>query len=109
MARECILKYGKWKKAESVRKIEEVDQMVMMEQFMNNLKPETRYEIVRLDIKDILEAGRKADQLKTVHGSSKDSAGSKMRPDLQGWNGNPSGFRNGNRSTNHYGGGASHA
>ncbi|KAK3895276.1 hypothetical protein Pcinc_000993 [Petrolisthes cinctipes] len=84
MARECILKYGKWKKAESVRKIEEVDQMVMMEQFMNNLKPETRYEIVRLDIKDILEAGRKADQLKTVHGSSKDSAGSKMRPDLQG-------------------------
>ncbi|KAK3886585.1 hypothetical protein Pcinc_009233 [Petrolisthes cinctipes] len=109
MARECILKYGKWKKAECVRRIEEVDQMVMMEQFMNNLKPEMKYEIVRLDIKDILEAGRKADQLKTVHGSSKDSTESKGRPNHQGWNGNPGGFKNGNRSTNYYGGGVSHA
>ncbi|KAK3872950.1 hypothetical protein Pcinc_021974 [Petrolisthes cinctipes] len=83
--------------------------MVMIEQFMNNLKPEMKYEIVRLDIKDILEAGRKADQLKIVHGSSKDSTESKGRPNHQGWNGNPSGFKNGDGSTNHHGGGASHA
>ena len=55
---------------------------MMLEHFINNLKPELRYEIVKLDIKDVMEA-----RLKVAYDLCKDNSVSKVRPSHQGWSG----------------------
>ena len=50
MARECSFKFHKWLKAENVNEKEDLWQLIMLEHFRYNLKPDLRYEIMKFDI-----------------------------------------------------------
>lgn len=79
VAREIVLKCDKWLKSEDVKSKEDVIQLLMLEHFRNILKPKLKFEIMKLDIKNVIEAGRKADQLVVAYGLSKGASKSNQR------------------------------
>ena len=68
MVRERTLKLEKWLKSENMRSMEDMKQMKLLEHFKNNVRPNMKFEIMRADVKIVMEAGRKADQLEAAYG-----------------------------------------
>ncbi|XP_063875048.1 uncharacterized protein LOC135108203 [Scylla paramamosain] len=62
MAREVILKLDRWLKAEEATTLEEVKGVIQMEQFMSQMPLSVRCELASHDVKDVMEAGRRADK-----------------------------------------------
>ena len=71
MARECCLKLDRWMKAEDVDTMEEMREVFLMEHFMDQLPPNLKYELISHEVKDVMEAGRRADNYCEAHGLSK--------------------------------------
>ena len=43
-------------------------QVILLEHFKNNVRPNMKFEIMRADVWTVMEAGRKADQLEAAYG-----------------------------------------
>ena len=71
MARQCCLKMDRWMKAEEVETIEEMREVFLMEHFMDQLPPNLKYELISHEVKDVMEAGRRADNYCEAHGLNK--------------------------------------
>lgn len=65
----------------------ELFRLLVMEHFMNSLSSNVRYEIVKCEMKDVVEEGRKADQFWATFGSYRNETslgeGSKIFPGLR--------------------------
>ncbi|XP_063841016.1 uncharacterized protein LOC135089382 [Scylla paramamosain] len=72
MAREVILKLDRWLKAEEATTLEEVKGVIQMEQFMSQMPLSVRCELASHDVKDVMEAGRRADKYCAVRGMNGD-------------------------------------
>ncbi|XP_063863059.1 uncharacterized protein LOC135102162 [Scylla paramamosain] len=72
MAREVILKLDRWLKAEEATTLEEVKGVIQMEQFMSQMPLSVRCELASHDVKDVMEAGRRADKYCAVRGLNGD-------------------------------------
>ena len=68
MACDCGLKFDRWMKSENVETIEEMRNVVLMEHFMDQVSPAIKYELISLGVRDIMEAGRRADNYCQAHG-----------------------------------------
>lgn len=80
MARECCLKMDRWMKAEEANSIEEMREVFLMEHFMDQLPPNIKYELISHKVKDVMEAGRKADSYCEAHGLSRGEYQGGRRP-----------------------------
>ncbi|XP_063879416.1 uncharacterized protein LOC135110719 [Scylla paramamosain] len=72
MAREVILKLDRWLKAEEATTLEEVKGVIQTEQFMSQMPLSVRCELASHDVKDVMEAGRRADKYCAVRGMNGD-------------------------------------
>lgn len=71
MARDCCLKMDRWMKAENVNTREEMREVFLLEHFMHQVPPNLRYELISHEVKDVMEAGRRADNYCEALGLSK--------------------------------------
>ena len=67
MARNCSIKFEKWLKSKSIQTIEQLKQLILLEHFYNQLYGNMKYEISKENIDNVLDAGRKADQLSEAY------------------------------------------
>ncbi len=75
LAREVDLKLDRWLKATTSEKpttSEEIKAVMQMEQFMSQLPLSLKYELVSHNVKDVMEAGRRADNYCAIHGLNRD-------------------------------------
>ena len=81
MARECGLKFDRWMKSEDVKTMEDMRETILLEHFMDQVHPDIKYELISHGVKDIMEAGRRADSYCEAHGVCKgDQGGRKPFP-----------------------------
>ena len=77
MARYCSIKFEKWLKSKSVKTFEDL-QLMLLEHFYNQLYGNLRYKVSKENVKNVLDAGRKADQLSEAYATHrKDSINKK--------------------------------
>ncbi len=62
IAREVGLKLDRWLKAEEAATAGEIKAVMWMEQFMSQLPLSLKHELVSHNVKDVMEAGRRADK-----------------------------------------------
>ena len=67
----CTLKMDRWMKAEKVNTIDEMKEVFLMEHFINQVPPNIRYELISNEVKEVMEAGRRADSFVKAHGLSR--------------------------------------
>ncbi len=60
MARDCCLKLKRWMKAEEATTVEEMKGVLLIEQFMDQVTPNLKYELMSHNVKNVMEAGRRA-------------------------------------------------
>lgn len=98
MARECCLKLDRWMKAEGVKTVDEMREVFLMEHFLDQTPPNLKYELISHSVKDVMEAGRKADSYVEAHGLSKSEFQGGKRPFFNKGGGNY-GSRNNHQGT----------
>ncbi len=75
LAREVDLKLDLWLKATTSEKpttSEEIKAIMRMEQFMSQFPLSLKYELASHNVKDVMEAGRRADNYCAIHGLNGD-------------------------------------
>ena len=63
MARHCSIKFEKWLKSKGIYTFDQLKQMMLLEYFYNQMYGNMRCEISKENIDNVLDAGRRADQL----------------------------------------------
>ena len=71
MAWECCLKMDRWMKAKEVSTVDEMWEVFLMEHSMDQMPPNLKYELISHEVRDVMEAGRRADSYIEAHGCSK--------------------------------------
>lgn len=85
LGKEFVMKADRWVKAAKVMS-KKMFQLMVMEHFMDNSSSEIRQEVIKCEIKDVVDTGRKADQICSVYGSRKSDVfyeGLVLLPDLR--------------------------
>ena len=77
MARECGLKFDRWMKSEEAETAEEIKGVILLEHFMDQIHPDIKYELISHGVKDIMEAGRRADSYCEAKGIGRGDHGGK--------------------------------
>ena len=71
MTRHCSIKFEKWLKSKDNYTFDQLKQLMLLEHFYNQLYGNMRYEISKDNIDNVLDAGRRADQLSEAYAMHK--------------------------------------
>ena len=78
----------RWMKAEGAYTYEEMREVFLMEHFMGQLAPNLKHDLIFHEVRDVIKAGRKADDYCEAHGLSKgEHRGAKKPFSYKGGNG----------------------